>query len=48
MKPQHAFGFVTAATLLVACCAAWLTPQQQVPAPTTSDAISAPVVFSVR
>ena len=48
MKPQRAFGLVTAATLLVACCAAWLTPQQQVPAPGATDAISAPVVFSVR
>ena len=49
MKPQRAFALVTAATVLAACGAAWLTPQQQVAqASTASDGISAPVVFSVR
>ena len=49
MKPQRAFALLTAATVLAACCAAWLTPQQQVPqASAPSDGISAPVVFSVR
>jgi hypothetical protein len=49
MKPQRAFGIVTA-TALAACLAAWMTPQQQ--HPSTSgvpvDEWSVPVVFSVR
>ncbi len=48
MKPQRAFGLVTA-TVLAACAAAWLTPPLQVPAfAVTADGESAPVVFSVR
>jgi hypothetical protein len=48
MKPQRAFGLVSA-TAIAACLAAWLTPQQQVSAQTSgSDGFSAPVVFSVR
>lgn len=48
MKPQRAFGLVSA-TVLAACLAAWLTPQQQVAAQVSSDdGLSAPVVFSVR
>ena len=49
MKPQRAFALLTAATVLAACGAAWLTPQQEVAQPSApNDGISAPVVFSVR
>jgi hypothetical protein len=49
MKPQRAFALLTAATVLAACCAAWLTPQQGVPQVSVpGDGMSAPVVFSVR
>lgn len=49
MKPQRAFGVVTF-TVLAACAAAWLTPQQQLLPHTglPADEFTAPVVFSVR
>jgi hypothetical protein len=49
MKPQRAFGIVTA-MVLGACLAAGLTPQQNHPVATGAalDALAVPVVFSVR
>jgi hypothetical protein len=49
MKPQRAFGIVTA-TVLAACLAAGLTPQQNHPLADNGslDAFAVPVVFSVR
>lgn len=49
MKPRRAFGLI-AVTVLLACLAAWMTPQQHFPAalPTTPDSVDLPALFEPR